>query len=211
MLCAGLRGPGAGQGGDCGWGEGWPRANGVGSTPRFPDSEEGGGFLSRGAAARRPGGRAHSLPRTQTGPCSEMRRESLPQQMRAGARGTVLASGSESSGEHFPWPPATLLHTPPLQSGCALWVCVPEAGCISLRMFLYFWGSSVCVCLCIPRLRDCISGYILTSAFPSVFAVGVGVCERPLWCLCLFIAVCGSFCRCLYYFRLCVSSLCACL
>lgn len=169
MLCAGLRGPGAGQGGDCGWGEGWPRANGVGSTPRFPDSEEGGGFLSRGAAARRPGGRAHSLPRTQTGPCSEMRRESLPQQMRAGARGTVLASGSESSGEHFPWPPATLLHTPPSRVGV-------RSGSACLRL-----GVSPCAC-------SCISGGLLSvcvCAFPVCVIVSLVISSRLRSPLCL--------------------------
>lgn len=207
MLCVGLR---AGQGGDCRWGEGrlrthprrdhtsapGPWRGRVPPRPRWPQHRDPAGGRTATRARRRP-----------AGPCSETSWESLPWRMRAGCASRGCEVVLLAPGVHFPRL-GYATHVPS-QSGCVSpWGCVPEAGWVSLCVFLCFWVSSVCVSVRSP-LRDCISG-LSSRLGPRVFAVGVGVCARPLR-VPVSDYLCPSFCQHFHVFSVCVciSSLCA--
>ena len=145
-------GSGAGQGGDCRWGVGWPRTDPRrGHTCARGPWRRVGASSAGAAAAQRPRGRALSHPRTPTaggplfrnvlGKCS-------PADAGWGARRRA-ARRCWGSAAHFPRLGGAA-HAPS-RSGCAsLRVCVPEAGWISVCVFPCFRVSGVCVPLCVP-------------------------------------------------------------
>lgn len=199
----GGRGSGGGGGGACWREEGWPPAQHKGHRGQTSTSGSRWRVVAslaaqwkqrppadRGTATRaRPGLAGPSLFRDALRKCAPAD---------AGWGGSqVLPAGSACSAAHFPllWQHCTRPH---LEWCVSPWWCVPEAGCISLCVLLCFWVSSVCDCafpLCVIASLG-----VSSRLGPSVFAVGVGVCERLSGYLCLSIAVCGSFCLRLYVF-----------
>lgn len=164
------------------------------------------GLLSREAAGRRPGRRTHSDRRTPKarGP---LLRDALGKSSPACAGwGTRLGAPRwffELWGA-LSRPPETL-QTPPFRVGVR-----PSGGaCLRLGVFpcacCCACGCLLFVCLCAFPLCVIASVDVSSSLGPCVFAVGVGVCERPLQELCLSSAVSASFC--LYFWLVYVSPL----
>ena len=203
--------PGAGKGGDCWWGEGWPLGAAQGPHLHFGILVEGWGLPSRTGEAQRP---VHTHGRLTAG--GPLFRDAL----RKCASANVGCSGQRGAARPFGELPGALsgplaaLHTPTSRMG----VC-PSGGA-SVKL-----GVSSCACCCVSEcpLFVCPCAFplcVLTSLGvsprlgPSVFAVGVGVCEHPLRVLeseycCLWILLFGSVC--IFGFCVRLSSLCACL
>lgn len=153
----------------------------AGTIPSLRDPDGSLGLLSREAAEWRPGGRTHSDRRTPKagGP---LFRDTLGKSFPACAGwGTRLGARRwffELWGA-LSRPPAPL-QTSPFRVG----VCPSGGACLRLGVFPWACGCAcgclLFVCLCAFPFCVIASLGVSSSLGPSVFAVGVGVCERPL-------------------------------
>lgn len=153
----------AGRAGTAG-GRGLVPHGAAGTIPSLRDPDGRLGLLSREAAGPRPGGRTHSDRRTPKagGP---LFRDALGKSSPACAGwGTRLGARRwffELWGA-LSRPPAPLQTSP-----CRVGVCPSGGACLRLGVFPWACGCAcgclLFVCLCVPPLRDCISGWILKS------------------------------------------------